>query len=101
MGRFLYVTICFNYYYQTVQSCNKNIKSIVAHTFIPALARQRQTEFKSSLSSRPTWSTEQVPQQLGLHRETLSQHMHTPQTYKLATTNRTLKYYKLGLLSLV
>jgi len=36
---------------------------------IPALRRHRQVDV---LSVRPAWSTEQVPGQLGLHKETLS-----------------------------
>jgi hypothetical protein len=49
------------------------------HTpLIPVLGRQRQVEF---LSSRPAWSTEWVPGQPGLHRETLSQKT-KPQTNK-------------------
>lgn len=37
---------------------------------IPALGRQKQADL---LSSEPTWSTEQVSGQPGLHREILSQ----------------------------
>ena len=32
-----------------------------------------EAEAGGSLSSRPAWSTEQIPGQLGLHSETLSQ----------------------------
>ena len=38
--------------------------------FIPALGRQKQADL---LSSRPAWSTQQVPGQPGLHGEALSQ----------------------------
>ena len=43
---------------------------VVAHTFNPST---REAEAGGSLSSRPAWSTELVPGQPRLHRETLSQ----------------------------
>jgi hypothetical protein len=43
---------------------------IVAHAFNPST---REAEACGILSSRPAWSTEWVPGQPGLHRETLSQ----------------------------
>jgi hypothetical protein len=43
---------------------------VVAHTFNPST---QEAEAAGSLSSKPTWSTEQVPGQPGLHRETLPQ----------------------------
>jgi hypothetical protein len=41
----------------------------VAHAFNPST---REAEAGGFLSSRPAWSTERVPGQPGLHRETLS-----------------------------
>jgi hypothetical protein len=41
---------------------------IVLNPLIPALQKQKLV----NLSVRPAWSTEQVPGQLGLHRETIS-----------------------------
>jgi hypothetical protein len=43
---------------------------VVAHAFNPSTC---EAEAGGSLSSRPVWSTELVPGQPGLHRETLSQ----------------------------
>lgn len=43
--------------------------SVVAHTFIPSTL---EAEAGGSLSLRPAWSTERVPEQLELQRETLS-----------------------------
>jgi hypothetical protein len=43
---------------------------VVAHTFNPSTWEAEAGRF---LSSRPAWSTEWVPGQLGRHRETLSQ----------------------------
>jgi hypothetical protein len=42
---------------------------VVAHAFNPSTWEAEAGEF---LSSRPAWSTERVPGQPGLHRETLS-----------------------------
>jgi hypothetical protein len=42
---------------------------VVAHAFNPST---REAEAGGSLSSRPAWSTEGVPGQPGLYRETLS-----------------------------
>jgi hypothetical protein len=42
---------------------------VVAHAFNPST---REAETGGFLSSRPAWSTELVPGQPGLHRETLS-----------------------------
>jgi hypothetical protein len=54
---------------------------------VPALGRQRQADF--FLSSRPAWSTERVPGQPELHRETLSrkkkQKTHTLYTLSYST----------------
>jgi hypothetical protein len=41
----------------------------VAHAFNPSTGEAETGRF---LSSRPAWSTERVPGQPGLHRETLS-----------------------------
>jgi hypothetical protein len=43
---------------------------VVAHAFDPST---REAEAGGFLSSRPAWSTEWVPGQPGLYRETLSQ----------------------------
>jgi hypothetical protein len=43
--------------------------SVVAHAFNPSTW---EAEAGGFLSSRPAWSTEQVPGQPGLHKETLS-----------------------------
>ena len=45
-------------------------RAVVAHVFNPSIW---ETEAGRFLSSRPAWSTEWVPGQSGLHRETLSQ----------------------------
>ena len=42
---------------------------VVAHTFNPST---QEAEEGGSLSSRPAWSTERIPGQSGLQRETLS-----------------------------
>ena len=42
---------------------------VVVHAFSPST---QEAEKGGSLSSRPAWSTKQVPGQPGLHRETLS-----------------------------
>jgi hypothetical protein len=43
---------------------------VVTQSFNPST---REVEAGGSLSSRPAWSTKQVPGQPGLHRETLCQ----------------------------
>jgi hypothetical protein len=43
---------------------------MVAHAFNSST---QEAEAGRSLSSRPTWSTQRVPDQPGLYRETLSQ----------------------------
>jgi hypothetical protein len=49
----------------------RNIQpGVVAHSFNPSTWEAEAGRF---LSSRPAWSTERVPGQPGLHRETLSQ----------------------------
>jgi major histocompatibility complex class I len=45
-------------------------RAVVAHTFNPSTQEAEAGRF---LSSRPAWSTESVPEQPELHRETLSQ----------------------------
>jgi hypothetical protein len=45
---------------------------MVVHTFNPSTL-EAETEAGRFLSSRPAWSTELVPGQPGLYRETLSQ----------------------------
>jgi hypothetical protein len=49
---------------------------VVAHAFNPST---REAEAGGFLSSRPAWSTEWVPGQPGLHRETLSRKNKTKQ----------------------
>jgi len=46
-------------------------QAVVSHAFNPS-TREAEAEAGGFLSSRPAWSTEWVPGQLGLHRETLS-----------------------------
>jgi hypothetical protein len=48
----------------------KTGQGVVAHTFNPST---QEAEAGGFLSSRPAWSTEWVPGQPGLYRETLSQ----------------------------
>jgi hypothetical protein len=48
--------------------------AVVVHTFNLSTW---EAETGRSLSSKTAWSTDQVPEQLGLHRETL------PQKYKI------------------
>jgi hypothetical protein len=50
---------------------------VVAHAFNPSTW---EAEVDESVSSRPAWSTERVPGQPSLYRETLSQN--TKQTKK-------------------
>jgi hypothetical protein len=52
---------------------------VVAHAFNPSTWEAEAGEF---LSSRPAWSTELVPGQPGLHRETLSRKQTNKQTNK-------------------
>jgi hypothetical protein len=60
---------------------------VVAHTFNPST---REAEAGGFLSSRPAWSTERVPGQPGLHRETLSQKTKTKtKNKKQKTKNQT------------
>jgi hypothetical protein len=63
---------------------NNNKKGItsevmVAHTFNIS-TWEAEAEAGGFLSSRPAWSTEWVPRQPGLHRETLSRKTKTKQT---------------------
>ena len=57
---------------------------MVAHSFNPSTRRQRQID----LCEFKTWSTELVPGQPGLHRETLSQNNKNNNN----NNNKTLKY---------
>ena len=64
---------------------------VVAHTFDPSTREAEAGEF---LSSRPAWSTEWVPGQPGLHRETLSLKNQTkPNQTRKKKTNIYLKFY--------
>jgi hypothetical protein len=47
----------------------KNRRAVVAHAFNPSTW---EAEAGGFLSSRPAWSTELVPGQPGIYRETLS-----------------------------
>ena len=47
----------------------KGSQAVVAHTFNPSTW---EAEADGSLSARPAWFIDQVPGQLGLHRETLT-----------------------------
>jgi hypothetical protein len=53
----------------TVSRTSSGSRAVVAHTFNP---RTWEAEAGGFLSSRPAWSTDWVPGQPGLHRETLS-----------------------------
>jgi hypothetical protein len=60
-------------------------REVVVHSFIPSTW---EAEAGRTLSSSPAWSTERVPGQAGLHRETLSQktiHIHTHKVKRLCT----------------
>ena len=63
----------------------------VAHAFN---LNTQKAEAGGSLSSRPAWSTEWVPGQPGLHRETLSQKNKTKQKTKTKTKNQPTKQKK-------
>jgi hypothetical protein len=52
---------------------------MVAHAFNPSTWEAEAGRF---LSSRPAWSTDRVPGQPGLHRETLSQKKNKKQKQK-------------------
>jgi hypothetical protein len=52
------------------------LPGVVVHAFNPST---REEEAGGFLSSRPAWSTERVPGQPGLYRETLSQKNKTKQ----------------------
>jgi hypothetical protein len=56
-------------YLQAIKN-NRNIWAVVAHAFNPSTW---EAEIGGFLSLRPAWSTEWVPGQPRLHRETLSQ----------------------------
>jgi hypothetical protein len=59
---------------------------VVVHAFNPST---QEAEAGGFLSSRPAWSTEQVPGQPGLHRETLSQKQQQQQQQKQNKTKKT------------
>jgi hypothetical protein len=54
----------------TSQKKQKSGQAMLVHAFNPSTW---EAETDGSLSSRPVWSSEQVPGQPGLHRETLTQ----------------------------
>jgi hypothetical protein len=67
------------------------LPGVVAHAFNPST---REAEAGGFLSSRPAWSTEWVPGQPGLHRETLSQKKTTKKTPKnKKQTNKQKKWF--------
>jgi hypothetical protein len=59
---------------------------VMAHAFNPST---REAEAGGFLSSRPAWSTEWVPGQPGLHRETLSRGKKKFYTNQKAVTMQT------------
>jgi hypothetical protein len=61
-----------------------NCSAVVAHVFNPSTWK---AEAGRSLSSRPPLSTEQVPGQLELHRETLSQNSEIVERNKVFTVS--------------
>jgi hypothetical protein len=65
---------------------DKTSRAVVAHTFNPSTW---EAEASGYLSLRPAWSTEWVPEQPGLHRETLSRKNKTKQKNK--QTNKQTK----------
>jgi hypothetical protein len=58
---------------------NRFSRAVVAHAFSPSTL---EAEAGGFLSSRPAWSTEWVPGQPGLHRETLSRKTNKQQQQK-------------------
>jgi hypothetical protein len=60
-------------------------QAVVVHAFNPS---SWEAEAGGFLSSRPAWSTEWVPGQPGLHRETLSRKTKTNKQYELTSTPR-------------
>ena len=67
-------------------------QAVVAHAFNPSTWEAEAGRF---LSSRPVWSTEWVPGQPGLHRETLSR-----KKKKKKKEKKRKKYMVYGLLDL-
>ena len=67
---------------------NSNQLGMVVHTFNPSTWEAEAGWF---LSSRPAWSTEWVPGQPGLYRETLSQKTKTKPQNQKAKQNKTKK----------
>jgi hypothetical protein len=74
-------------YIKKISNLKKRKPGVVAHAFNPSTWEAEAVGF---LSSRPAWSTEQVPGQPGLHRETLSRKT-KKQTKK--KKNRQRKYF--------
>ena len=68
---------------------------MVAHAFNPSTW---EAEAGGFLSSRPAWSTERVPGQPGLHRETLSR---KTKKKKKSISGKLLKIKMLTILSIV
>jgi hypothetical protein len=64
--------------------------AVVAHHFNPSTWKAEAGGF---LSSRTAWSTEFVPGQPGLHRETLSQKNKTKQNQKKKTATTKKCFY--------
>ena len=66
-----------------ITSTKETRSGVVVHAFNPST---REAEAGGFLSSRPVWSTEWVPGQPGLHRETLSRKTKPKQNKKQTTT---------------
>jgi hypothetical protein len=60
---------CSSQYAERSRDSSQAVVVVVVHTFYPSTQKAEAGRF---LSSRPAWSTERVPGQPGLHRETLS-----------------------------
>jgi hypothetical protein len=67
-----------------------NKPGVVAHTFRPSTQEAEAGRF---LSSRPAWSTEGVPGQAGLHRETLSRKKQQQKYYNCTVILNGVIYY--------
>lgn len=55
-------------YWAVLQSTERSV-ALVAHAFDP---NTQEAEAHGLLSLRPNWSTERIPREIGLHRESLS-----------------------------
>jgi hypothetical protein len=64
----------------------------VAHAFNP---RTQEAEAGGSLSLRPAWSTQRVPGQPGLHKETLPRKKKKLKKKILKERDKSQKYYSM------